>query len=871
MLNLMVKAKQKELDFAIWETKGNKVQRPLENMLRQASYHRWIAQRVLQGETNLKGKLVSVGNAGQKELKNVAKALSAVGEDLQFTADGLGKRKREEFTGEKLAEKWENLKAEVDSMSLEDSEKAHLDVINHIKTMIIHAGDTSNLILDPDLDSYYLMDVTLLALPQTQDRLQNIAAFVERMYFKGLMTQEESVQASVFAAFLKEADLDRINASSQTSLNEDQNFYGVSDSLQKNLANGMTTNTAAVEPVVAKLKELSLIKNVKSFDIQSFRAANAAAIESVYKFHAMAFDELDKLLESRMETFHAGIRNAIGWAAAALLISAIIAFLMISNIVSRVKFFMTITKRISDGDLNARVEMTSGDEIGELARSFDGMTGHIQGLNADIEAKNEALKVINQNLEGIVAERTATIKTILDNVKFGFLLVDKSLNVQEGFSQSCKDLLGSHLKPGTPFIQAVGLGQTRNAILAKEFLQQAFDDFLPEEMTLHQLPSRVQMGEKILSLIATVVRDAKKEVSSILFTIVDATNLEKVEKENERHKVLVRLLKEVEPFKDFLDDSRDRLEHSRQAIASKDEGKLRAELHTVKGNSSAFDLTEIAKLIHEIEDLTQIPISEIDRIEAAFVGFLDHNFDILGLSWKEDTHELFAVSRTDLDSVVERVQRSLGADHQAMEELSKWAHSVQYKPARALVGALPEYGERLASRLGKSCRIRVEGGDVRMDPEIMRPIIQSLVHLVRNSIDHGIEFPHERNNKPDEGLIEIGCEDSQSHWRVVIRDDGKGINVNAVVEKALHNGLISERDVKKMSEKEKYRLIFLSGLSTADQVSDISGRGVGMSAIEAAVKDADGILDVDSHRGKGTVVTISVPKERRVFKASKVA
>jgi two-component system chemotaxis sensor kinase CheA len=65
--------------------------------------------------------------------------------------------------------------------------------------------------------------------------------------------------------------------------------------------------------------------------------------------------------------------------------------------------------------------------------------------------------------------------------------------------------------------------------------------------------------------------------------------------------------------------------------------------------------------------------------------------------------------------------------------------------------------------------------------------------------------------------------------------------------------------------------IFLSGLSTADQASDISGRGVGMSAIEAAVKDADGILDVDSHRGKGTVVTISVPKERRVFKASKVA
>jgi len=288
----------------------------------------------------------------------------------------------------------------------------------------------------------------------------------------------------------------------------------------------------------------------------------------------------------------------------------------------------------------------------------------------------------------------------------------------------------------------------------------------------------------------------------------------------------------------------------------------------LKGNSAAFDLVDIAKLIHDIEDIKDISLPDIDRIEAFFVGFLDHNFDVLGVSWREDSRDLYAVSRTDLDSIVERVQRSLGADHLATEELAYWANSVQYKPARTLVGALPEYGERLATRLGKSCKIRLEGGEVRMDPEIMRPIIQSLVYLVRNSIDHGIEFPHERHGKPEEGTISISCLDTFSHWKVVIRDDGKGINVQAVVAKALNNGLITEQDVLKMSENEKCRLIFLAGLSTADHVSDISGRGVGMNAIEASVKDADGLLEITSEKGKGTVVTLSVPKDRNALKKS---
>jgi two-component system chemotaxis sensor kinase CheA len=146
------------------------------------------------------------------------------------------------------------------------------------------------------------------------------------------------------------------------------------------------------------------------------------------------------------------------------------------------------------------------------------------------------------------------------------------------------------------------------------------------------------------------------------------------------------------------------------------------------------------------------------------------------------------------------------------------------------------------------------------------------IHLVRNSIDHGIEFPIDRRSKPEAGTISISCGESQYSWTIEITDDGSGINTQVLTQKAISNGLVSAKDVIKMSEKQKYRLVFLSGLSTADTVSDISGRGVGMSAIEVSVKDADGDLDIDSTPGLGTKITITIPKLRRqLMRSVKVA
>lgn len=860
MLKLMIDSKQKDIDFAAWEEKGDFLQRPLEQILKSLSHQRDIALRLAHGDSSLRSAFDENAKIVDKDLAALKEAMAVVATDLQFTADGLGKRQRQEFTVERLDQKWADAKKIDAAKSFDDVNKTYKDLSMHVRTMITHTGDVSNLILDPDLDSYYLMDVTLLALPQTQDRLQEINSFVQYLSKQRQFSQADRVQASVYASFLREADLDRINGSSQTSLNEDANFYGTSESLQKNLSAAMKENAAAVEPVIDALKNLALSQSLQDVDFEKILNLVRIGNDALYKMHNISFDELDHLLDRRKDSFHNDVKKAIVWTTVSLAISVLLALLITVNIISRVKRVNETTKKIANGDLAARVRMVSGDEIGELARSFDSMTDKVEGLNREIALKNDELVGINGNLERMVAERTATIKTILDNVKFGFLLVNKDLVVQDGYSRSCADLLGTELKAGVPFLKSIGVTGTRHEAMMSEFLNQAFEDMLPEEMTLHQLPPRVQLGEKILSIQGSAIRNANNEVSAILFTLIDATSVEKMEKENHRHKVLVRLLKEHESFKDFMEETKTRLHLCRKFMANGEQGKVRGELHTMKGNTAAYDMIDIAKQIHVIEDAVNVSLADIDRVEAAFIGFLETNFDVLQLNWSGDSVEQFSVSKNDLDSIIERVRRSAGTDMGAVAELADWASTIQLKSARSLVGALPDYGERLALRLGKPCKIRVEGGDVRMDPEVMRPIMQSLVHLVRNAIDHGIEAPYERGEKPEEGSILIRCSDDDKGWTLVITDDGRGIEVDRVAKKAVESGQVSADKIKSMSDKDKCKLVFLAGVSTSEEVTEISGRGVGMSAVATAVQEAGGVLEIDSVRQKGTSVTLRVPK-----------
>ncbi|MFO7726692.1 MAG: chemotaxis protein CheW, partial [Desulfonatronovibrio sp.] len=155
----------------------------------------------------------------------------------------------------------------------------------------------------------------------------------------------------------------------------------------------------------------------------------------------------------------------------------------------------------------------------------------------------------------------------------------------------------------------------------------------------------------------------------------------------------------------------------------------------------------------------------------------------------------------------------------------------------------------------------LEGKDVELDKTIIEGLSDPLTHLVRNSADHGIERPDERiaAGKKPQGKIVLKAFHAAGQVNIEILDDGKGIPVDKIVDKALSKGLITDEQVKSMTEKDKNSLIFLPGLSTADQVSDVSGRGVGMDVVKSNLDRLGGQVDIESEEGKGTSIRIKLP------------
>ena len=187
--------------------------------------------------------------------------------------------------------------------------------------------------------------------------------------------------------------------------------------------------------------------------------------------------------------------------------------------------------------------------------------------------------------------------------------------------------------------------------------------------------------------------------------------------------------------------------------------------------------------------------------------------------------------------------------------------------------ALPRMVRDLSAELGKQVLVDIDGGDVELDREMIEMIRDPLTHIIRNAVDHGIEPPAERLNggKREIGLLSVSARQSGNQILIEIADDGKGIDGSKLVEKALANGVI-ERDVaQRLSKSEKLALIFEAGLSTAKEVTAISGRGVGMDVVRSNVERIGGIVEVDSVPGKGTRMTLRVPLTLTIIPALTVS
>jgi len=194
-------------------------------------------------------------------------------------------------------------------------------------------------------------------------------------------------------------------------------------------------------------------------------------------------------------------------------------------------------------------------------------------------------------------------------------------------------------------------------------------------------------------------------------------------------------------------------------------------------------------------------------------------------------------------------------------DLQNAVMKTRMQPIKKVFGRFPRVVRDLARSLNKEVILEMQGEDTDLDKNLVEALADPLVHLVRNSVDHGIETPEEREaaGKHRQGTVVLAAEQEGDHILLSIDDDGKGMDADVLRRKAVEKGMMDADAAARLNDKECYNLIFAAGFSTKDVISDVSGRGVGMDVVKTRIGQLNGSVEVDSELGKGSRVTIRVP------------
>jgi len=268
----------------------------------------------------------------------------------------------------------------------------------------------------------------------------------------------------------------------------------------------------------------------------------------------------------------------------------------------------------------------------------------------------------------------------------------------------------------------------------------------------------------------------------------------------------------------------------------------------------------------ELESLKSI--SDTVRVD---IRKLDELMNLVGELVIQRSAVAAIAQRLVADPATARVGAELQKVHKALErklhELQSGVLEVRMVPLRQVFEKLSRVVRRLRRDLGKEVRLEIRGADTELDKLIVEELVDPLMHLVRNAFDHAIEAPAERQaaGKPEEGTIRIDAFQRGNHVVIEVSDDGRGIDAVAVRRRAEERGLVSREEV--LTAKETLDLIFAPGLSTRAEVTETSGRGVGMDVVRANLTALGGVVDVASTAGRGTRVTLTLPITLAIIQA----
>ncbi|MBZ4686912.1 MAG: CheA signal transduction histidine kinase [Clostridiales bacterium] len=362
---------------------------------------------------------------------------------------------------------------------------------------------------------------------------------------------------------------------------------------------------------------------------------------------------------------------------------------------------------------------------------------------------------------------------------------------------------------------------------------------------------------------AYIVFNNLESIGEIIKTVPSAEDIEAEKFENQFHLVLVSQedKSNVESIIDSVSEiesivikpvslEEDKLEETKEPEQKEDVEDKEATEEVSDDNNVRRLKTEKIKTsqtvrvdVQRLENLMNL-VGElvIDRIRLADVG--ENLKNHLGTEGTLET----------LEEVSIHIGRITG---ELQEEIMK----ARMFPVEQVFNRFPRMVRDLARRAGKEINFQVVGRETELDRTVIEEIGDPLIHLLRNAIDHGIESPEKRRKlgKPAEGLVKLSASHQENQIVITVEDDGAGMDPEKIKAKAIEKGLINRENARRLTPKEAINLIFKPGFSTAKEISDVSGRGVGMDIVRNHIEKINGVIDIHSEVGKGTKFTIKLP------------
>jgi two-component system chemotaxis sensor kinase CheA len=514
----------------------------------------------------------------------------------------------------------------------------------------------------------------------------------------------------------------------------------------------------------------------------------------------------------------------------------------------------------------------------------------LEDQNEELEAQNEELTTSKQLLQSAqhqLIRSGKSIRNLLDNAGQGFLTFGTDLKVDPDYSLECSSIFGREIG-GVSFAELLGEGDEEQQRFLENLLQKLFTEPDKQKRSIYfpLLTDEIVINYRNIRLDYKMIQSTEDaSAESIMVILTDITEKRELQSQMEHERnILKMVVKVIVNYGDFMDCVRNARVFYEfelpELLRSEDSVKtkllsLYRDTHTYKGNFAQFGLVKVVERLHDAETKLSQLIRRADELTqeelAACIADL-HIEDwltddmavlqsVLGDSFFNQ-EDLLMIDKTKIMEIERKMLAVLSPNECKL--LLPDLRKLRYKPFRELFKTYPEYVNGLAERMEKFIHpITITGGDFAADTETYYDFSRSLIHVFRNMIDHAVEPVDVRAEAGKDEAAAISCHIELNGGGIMMElsDDGTGIDAAAIRKRLADKGICTREAAEQLTDQEAISFIFHDEFSTKDHVSDISGRGIGLSSVKAEVEKLGGSIEVFTEVGKGTMMRFQLPYE----------